>query len=641
MTHTNDSDSRSTDTNHPTDADGGVDVGTDREPLFARIPRRDFMKAGMAAGAVGSLAGCTSILSGGDDESVALEDVKTDVKPGELDDYYAFLGAGQSGEIYVYGVPSMRQLSRIPVFQANAANGYGYDDRSREMLEDAGGYTWGDAHHPRISQTDNDYDGRWAFVNDKANGRMARVDLKYFETDAIVDIPNQQGTHGACCVLPDTKYVIGVGEFRVPMPNDGRDLDDPDAYTSTLAAIDPESMNVEWEVLVDGNMDNGDGGKEGRWFFATEYNGEEGVTESEMSESDTDWVKAFDIPAIEEAVENGDYEEIGGVPVVDGTRESSLNEGDRPVVRYIEVSKSPHGVSVTPDGKYAIASGKLDPTCSIIDVEALGEVDDPNEAIVGRPSLGNGPLHTAYDGRGHAYTTLFIDSQVVKWDIEAAVEAEEGSEDPVVEKIDVHYNPGHVIAAESYTADPSGDWLISLNKLSKDRFLNVGPMKPENDQLIYIGDDEAGMQLVKDTPSYAEPHDASIVKADKIEPATAYDPDDYDEEFVESGDSDIVREDGRVHVKMTAQRNEFGFQDVTVTEGDEVTFTVTNIEETDDISHSLAIPEYDIHIKLAPLETREVTFTADKPGVYWMYCAFFCSALHMEMRSRLLVEPAD
>ncbi|SFB67452.1 nitrous oxide reductase apoprotein [Halobiforma haloterrestris] len=636
----------------PTDDRDAIDSETaaeKRDPLFSRIPRRDFMKAGAAAGAMGSLAGCTGLLSDDDDDLAAAGDVDSYVPPGEHDDYYAFLSGGHSGEIRVYGIPSMRQLMRIPVFGRESARGYGYDDRTSEMLEEAGGYSWGDTHHPRVSQTDNDYDGRWAFVNDKANGRMARIDLEYFETDAIVDIPNQQGTHGACCLLPDTKYVFGVGEFRVPMPNDGQDLDDPENYTSTIAAINPETMNVEWEVLVDGNMDNGDGSKQGRWFFATGYNSESATTESGMSSSDTDWVKAFDVPAIEDAVEAGEYEEINGVPVVDGTRDSALNSGDRPIVRYVDVAKSPHGVSVTPDNQYAIASGKLDPTATVIDIEQLAEVDDPNDAIVARPTLGMGPLHTAYDGRGHAYTTLFIDSQVVKWDIEAAVDAypddepEGGDQESpaVVEKIDVHYNPGHLIAAESYTADPQGDWLISLNKLSKDRFLPVGPMHPENDQLIYIGDDEEGMKLVKDTPSYAEPHDASIVSADKLDPAKVYDPEDYDEEYIEPDASDIIREDGHVHVKMHSQRNEFGFQEVTVQEGDEVTFTVTNIEQTPDVLHSLAIPEHDVNIKLAPQETREVTFTADEPGVYWMYCAFFCSALHLEMRSRLIVEPAE
>ena len=140
--------------------------------------------------------------------------------PGEHDDYYAFLSGGHSGDIRVYGVPSMRQIMRIPVFNMESARGYGHDNETREMLEEAGGYTWGDTHHPRPSQTDNEYDGEWLFVNDKANGRMARIDLEYFETDAIVDLPNQQGTHGACALMPDTRLVFGVGELRVPIPND-------------------------------------------------------------------------------------------------------------------------------------------------------------------------------------------------------------------------------------------------------------------------------------------------------------------------------------------------------------------------------------------------------------------------------------
>ena len=604
------------------------------------LGRRDFVKAGAAVGAVGGMAGCLGILDTENGEDGPVGDVDHHVAPGELDDYYAFLSGGHSGDVRVYGVPSMRQIMRIPVFNPESARGYGHDDESRRMLEEAGGYTWGDTHHPRVSQTDNDYDGRWLFINDKANGRMARVNLKYFETDAIVDIPNQQGTHGACLVLPDTKYVIGVGEFRVPMPNDGRDLDDPSAYTSTLAAINPETMNVEFQVEVDGNLDNADSGKEGEWFFATNYNSAEGVTVEEMQRPDRDWTVAFNFPRIEQAVENGEYEVINDVPVVDGTQDSPLNGGTEPITRYIPTPSSPHGVSVTPDGKYAIASGKLDPSATVIEIDALNEVDDPEDAIVGQPRLGMGPLHTAYDGRGHAYTTLFVDSQVVKWDIETAVETEAGSDEAVIEKIDVHYNPGHLIASESYTADPQGDWLISLNKLSQDRFLSVGPVFPENDQLIYIGDDDEGMQLVKDTPAYPEPHDATIVGADKIQPEQVYDPDDLQYEHVSNQDNSFERvDDDRVEIKMHSTRNEFGFTDVTVKEGDTVEITVTNTEQTPDILHSLAIPEYDINVKLAPQETRRVTFEADKPGVYWMYCAYFCSALHLEMRSRLLVEP--
>ncbi|MDZ5812572.1 TAT-dependent nitrous-oxide reductase [Halorubrum sp. AD140] len=626
----------------------GTDATAAKRPTLdlprLELGRRDFMKAGAVAGAMGSLAGCTSILADedGEDDGGAAASGDHTVPPGEHDEYYGFLSGGHTGEIRVVGLPSMRELMRIPVFQAESARGFGHDARTSELLEEAGGYTWGDTHHPRVSQTDNDYDGRWLFVNDKANGRMARVDLKYFETDAITNVPNCQGVHGACMQLPDTQLVFGVGEFRVPMPNDGRDVDDPDEYGSVLTAIDPETMDIEWQVQVDGNMDNGDGGKEGRWFFATGYNSEEGVTEAEMTRSDRDYVKAFDIPAIWDAVENGDYEEISGVPVVDGRKESSLNQGDRPIVRYVATPKSPHGISVTPDGKYAIASGKLDPSCTVIGVEEIAEVDDPQDAILGQPRIGMGPLHTAYDDRGHAYTTCFIDSVVVKWDYEEAVEAEAGSEEPVIERHDVHYNPGHLIAAESYTASPQGDYLISLNKLSKDRFLPVGPIHPENDQLFYIGDDDAGMQLIKDKPSYPEPHDASVVHKDKIEPAKTWDPDDYELDFVEEGDESFERVDeNTVEIEMWARRNEFAFPEVELREGDEVTIRISNVETTSDVIHSLAIPEYDINLALAPQDTREVTFTADEPGVFWAYCAYFCSALHLEMRSRILVQPDE
>ncbi|WP_066415616.1 TAT-dependent nitrous-oxide reductase [Halorubrum aethiopicum] len=626
----------------------GTDATAARRPNLGlprlEIGRRDFMKAGAAVGAMTGLAGCTSVLSdeGNGDGGSAASSGEHSVAPGEHDEYYGFLSGGHTGEIRVVGLPSMRELMRIPVFNTESARGFGHDARSSEILEEGGGYTWGDTHHPRVSQTDNDYDGRWLFVNDKANGRMARVDLEYFETDAITNVPNCQGVHGACMQLPDTQLVFGVGEFRVPMPNDGRDVDSPDEYGSVLTAFDPETMDIEWQVEVDGNMDNGDGGKEGRWFFATGYNSEEGVTQGEMTRSDRDYVKAFDIPAIWDAVEAGEYEEISGVPVVDGTMESPLNGGDRPVVRYVPTPKSPHGVSVTPDGNYAIASGKLDPTCTVIGIEEIAEVDDPADAIVGQPRVGMGPLHTAYDDRGHAYTTLFIDSQVVKWDYEAAVEAEAGSEEPIVEKHDVHYNPGHLIASESYTASPQGDYLISLNKLSKDRFLPVGPIHPENDQLFYIGDDQAGMELVKDKPSYPEPHDASVVHKDKIEPAKTWDPDDYDLEFVPEGEESFERVDeSTVEIEMWARRNEYAFPEVTIREGDEVHLKISNIETTSDVIHSIAIPEYDINLALAPQDTREVTFTADDPGVFWAYCAYFCSALHLEMRSRILVEPRD
>jgi nitrous-oxide reductase len=626
----------------------GEDDSTTLELAGLELSRRDFVKAGAATGAMAGLAGCSGNIGGGSNNTTSSPSGSSTpdhkVAPGEHDEYYGFWSGGQSGEIRIIGIPSMRELMRVPVFNTEAGRGYGYDDQTAEMLEGAGDYTWGDNHHPVLSETDGDYDGEYLWVNDKANGRIARVNLKYFETDAITDVPNMQAIHGCSVQSPDTEYVFGNGEFRTPLPNDGRDLDSPDEYVSLFSAIDPESMETQWQVKVDGNLDIVDTDKDGRWAISSAYNDEGGVTVSEMTRDDRDYVKAFDVPAIEEAVEAGEYEEVNGVPVVDGTQDSSLNQGDSPIVRYIPTPKSPHCVEVGPNGDYAFVAGKLSPTVTIIDIDALDSSSDPDDVVAGRPNVGLGPLHTTFDGNGHAYTSLFIDSQAVKWDIEAAVEAEQGSSDPVIEKQDVHYNPGHIQAVEAMTTDPDGEWLVSLNKLSKDRFLPVGPIHPDNDQLIHIGQGEKEMELVADHPAYPEPHDCVFAHRDKLDPATTWDKSDYEgeKEFVTQENSRVERTGERsVDVKTSSMRSEYGLSDFTVKEGDEVTLTVTNIEGVRDVIHGVAIPEHDVHLSIAPQDTREATFTADEPGVYWIYCTYFCSALHLEMRSRMLVEPRD
>ncbi|MBV0925871.1 nitrous-oxide reductase [Halomicroarcula limicola] len=624
------------------------DEGPTLELAGLEIDRRDFMKTGIAAGAMGAVAGCSRFSPGGGSggqSGSSDSGVDHRVAPGEHDEYYGFWSGGHSGELRVVGIPSMRELTRIPVFNTDCASGYGYDDETSALLEEGGGYTWGDNHHPNLSETDGDYDGEYLFVNDKANGRIARVNLKYFETDAILDVPNMQAIHGCSVLSPDTKYVLGNGEFRAPVPNDGTAVNDPDAYESLFVAVDPETMETKWQVSVDGNLDIVDTGKEGRWAIASCYNSEEATDIQGMTRDDRDYLKAFDIPAIEKAVENGRYDRtVNGVPIVDGTRSSALNEGDRPVVQYIPTPKSPHCVEVGPDGKYAFIAGKLSPTVTMLDLEKLGSVSDPADAVVGRPKVGLGPLHTTFDGNGHAYTSLFIDSQVAKWDIEAAVDAENGSEDPIIEKLDVHYNPGHIQALEAMTTDPDGEWLVVLNKLSKDRFLPVGPIMPDNDQLIHIGQGEKEMELVADHPAYPEPHDCVFAHRDKISPKKVYDRTDYEGEkpYVEEKDSGVERTgESSVHVKASTKRSEYGLPEFTVKQGDEVRLTMTNIEGVQDIIHGVAIPEHDVNLAVAPQDTREVTFTADDPGVYWIYCTYFCSALHLEMRSRMIVEPSE
>ena len=597
--------------------------------------------------------------AGGQTSDIASAALATYVAPGDLDEYYLFYSGGHSGQIFVSGIPSMRHIATIPVFSPYPGTGYGFDDESKEML---GGYNWGDSHHPGLSETDGEYDGRWLFINDNAQGRIARIDLKDFKTKQIMTIPNISANHGSSFVTQNSEYVTMATRMSVPFPaGTYADVDEYATKYKGIAAgikIDPENghMSLGWEILLPPfNYDLGDSGKgpSDGYMFWTCYNSERefiegGKLEVTASQRDKDFILMVDWRAAEKAVADGRAKTVTGAPVL-------YPEDVADIAWFIPLAKSPHGVDVSPTGQWIVGSGKLSPTTTVYDIEKIKAAiaaKDFEETIDGIPVLtyssvreaeipvGLGPLHTQFDGKGYAYTSLFVESAVAKWKLPPYEEGADMNQ-YVVDKIPVAYNIGHLVTAEGDSMSPDGNYLVALNKLSKGRHLSVGPSIPESAQLIDISGDK--MKLIYDAFTEPEPHYAVIIKADKLDPVEVYKKDDpywhkSPDAIWSVEEARIERRGKTVEVWMMSVRSFFAPDVIRVNKGDEVIIHVTNIEQTRDELHGFAINEYNINLVIDPGETKTVTFTAAKDGVFAFYCTNFCSALHQEMQGYFLVK---
>jgi nitrous-oxide reductase len=572
---------------------------------------------------------------------------KTYVPPGDLDEFYLFASGGHSGQVYVYGVPSMRHLSTIPVFTPYPATGYGFDDESKKML---GNLTWGDAHHTALSETNGAYDGRWLFINDM-NGRIARIDLRDFKTKQILGpIPNISGNHASSFVTPNTEYAMMGTRFSIPIPKGTAIPVDRYAtdYKGVLAGvkIDPKSgqMSLGWEIQMPPfDYDLGDAGKKvsDGWMFFTCYNSERatGKLEVTASQRDRDYIAAVDWRLAEKATAEGKGKMIGGVKVLDPKDVPGL-------VYFLPCGKSPHGVDVSPDGKYIIGSGKLAGITTVFNFEKIQTAirnkdftgDEDGVPVLKYESIkdaevpvGLGPLHTQFGPDGYAYTSLFVDSAIAKWKL--------GTWE-VVDKSPMSYSIGHLAAAEGDTTDPQGKYLVGLNKLSHGRHLSVGPSQPESSQLLDISGEK--MKLLYDAFTEPEPHYAQIIRASKLHPIEVYNKEENKHPLAvwDLKDTGVTREGNKVTVKAILTRSTITPTSFTVKPGDTVTVALTNIEQTTDELHGFGLLDYNINLVLDPGETKTVTFKADKQGVFPYYCTNFCSALHQEMQGYLVVSPS-
>jgi nitrous-oxide reductase len=608
---------------------------------------------------------------------------KTYTPSGKIDEYLTFASGGHSGQIFVIGVPSMRQLRTIAVFTPEPWQGYGFgvgnDVLAEGNMDATHPITWGDTHHPALSETEGSYDGQFLFVGDKANARIAVIDLRDFETKQVLKNPIALSDHGCGFVTPNTDYIIEGGQYANPLGMTYAPIEKyKELYRGmcTMWKFDRAKGRIDKDAsfaleLPPYHQDLFDAGKlvSDGWLFGNSFNVEMGVgaveqgkppLEALASQRDMDYLHVINWKKAEALVKAGKVEIVNGFKVL--KLQTMIDEG---VLYLVPEAKSPHGVDVTPDGKFMIVSGKLDPHVTVYSFEktkkAIEEkkftgkdefgvpIVDLDACVETRVELGLGPLHTQFDDKGYAYTSLFLDSAVCRWTLGGGWEAKHGQKPwTVMGKAPMQYNIGHLVAAEGDTVSPDGKYLIGMNKWSVDRFFQTGPLLPQNFQLVDISEGGSKMPVLYDLPiGNGEPHYAQMIKADKLKPFEVYPEVGFnphtmavDPKAPMPGDEKVVKEeDGKVHVYMTIVRSHFTPENIEVNEGDTVVFHVTSMEQAPDATHGLCIAGYNINASLEPGEYASFEIKADRAGTYPYYCTEFCSALHLEMMGYLQVKP--
>jgi len=601
---------------------------------------------------------------------------KVYVAPGKYDEFYNIVSGGFNGQIGVYGIPSGRLFRIVPVFSLSPENGYGFSEETKPMLNTSNGFVpWDDLHHIALSTTKGEHDGRWMFANGNNTPRVARVSFKSFRTEEILEIPNSGGNHSSPFITENTEYLVAGTRFSVPMGNKDVPISSyKENFKGSISFIkvDPQTgrMNIAFQLRTPGfNYDLSRAGKgpSHGWFFFSCYNTEQAYTllEVNASQKDKDFIMAVNWKKAEEYLAQGKakvekvkyahnvYDEK--THTATSTLEDQVLVLDvqelKDLVYFIPCPKSPHGCDVDPSGEYIVGSGKLAammPVFSFSKIQTAIANKDYEGDFNGIPVIkyeaalhgevkkpGLGPLHTEFDANGNAYTSFFVSSEIVKWNVKTL---------QVLDRVPTYYSIGHLSVPGGPTAKPHGKYVIAYNKITKDRYLPTGPELTQSAQLYDISGDK--MQLLLDFPTTGEPHYAEAIPASLITPTSTkiYKIEENENPYVAKGEAQarVERKGNEVHVYMTAIRSHLTPDNIEgVNVGDEVYFHVTNLEQDWDVPHGFAIKgALNAEILIMPGETQTLKWKPIAAGVVPFYCTDFCSALHQEMSGYVRVSPA-
>jgi nitrous-oxide reductase len=614
------------------------------------------------------------------DEAAAA--LKVFVPPGRYDDFVMVTSGGHRGSVMLYGIPSMRLLKEIPVYSPDSWQGWAQGETESGDVLKKGSFgpglptlTWGDLHHPQVSLTNGKYDGEWIAVSDKSAGRVGIISMKDMKTKLIFKTPNTVSDHHAV-FSDDSEWLVQTAFFPMPYkePRGYAPIESfKEKYRGSATflkfnrqdgtiALD-KSFQIELPPYFQDMSILGRGPSDG-YLFVNSMDTElatggtlEGKPALEVGASarEMDYLHVIEWKrAVQIAADPSKTKVINGIRVM--SLQTALAEK---LIHLVPESKSPHGVDLVPGGEYVVVSGKLDPHTSVYSVDKIKQAieaanfegKDPygipilkyDAVLAAHVQVGLGPLHTVFDDQGNAYTSLFLDSAVAKWTLGPPYNPPEKAW-KLVDKVSIHYNIGHLQAPGSNTKKPLGKYLVALNKWSVDRYPPMGPLHPQNLQLIDISGPK--MKVLSDIPTIGEPHNSMIIPTELMQSWTTYPEVGWDamkmkksEWATEQGKERIERKGNVVTVYGTVMRSHYTPDIVRVKEGDRVIFAWTNVETARDATHGFGLHGWNVNLSIDPGATERAEILASKGGVYPYYCTEFCSALHMEMTGWLLVEP--
>jgi len=567
------------------------------------------------------------------------------------DEYVALNSGGQAGNMPMYAVPSMRMLKYVPTAARQPYNGYGYSKETMELMKDGfidgAEILWGDTHHPGFSETNGVYNGKWAAINDKANPRIYVISLKDWELKQIVQNPIYRNEHGGCFFTPNSEYIMEACQYPAPLDRKYHPLTEANykkywrggltywKFDNEKGKIDEKnSFTFEYPPYTQDLSDAGKNASYG-WGFNNSFCSEMyfgGIEsgrppfEAGCSSKDTDYLHVTNWKKAAALIKAGKIR----TRTINGHKVIPIAAAVKAGLLYlVPEPKSPHGCDVDPTGDYIIVAGKLDSHAwvysfaKIMDAiknkkfEGKDEFGIPiislEDALHGSLEVGLGPLHNQFDDeKGVVYTSIYVDSRVTKWDYINL---------KVLDHVSSHYNIGHLVAAHGDTKKPHGKYLISLDKLSIDRFNPVGPLHPQNHQLIDIDGDK--MKLIYDMPlPLGEPHYTALISVNDYKPESIYPvgtditKDKKSKYFTAVGSEKAVNKGRTLEVFGTINSGVVTPKNINAKQGQKVVLHLTNHGQSKTDHYVYEIAAYDKMYRWRPGETATLEFKAEKAGMY-------------------------